>query len=128
MRLTLAIFKSLVVLAFVLAPSALFAQNDIGNVFGNMQTSVSPLPRFMYGFCYILGIVALAVGLIKLRGTVDNPGENKIQSAIAALTVGAFLIALPYAIKIGQSITGATNTQLPKYSFSVGDFKGKIGR
>jgi membrane associated rhomboid family serine protease len=110
MRFNLAIFKFLVVLALVLAPSAVWAQSTIGTVFENIGVNINPLPRFMVGFCYIMGIVALAVGLMKLRETIDDAGKNKIQSAAAALAVGALLIGLPYAIKIGQSLS-ATSTQ-----------------
>ena len=72
------------------------------------------LPIFISIAFYVLGVLIVGFGLLRLKRHVDHPSQTTIGSGLVALIIGAALIAAPSVINAVAetfAVDGATLTR-----------------
>ena len=80
----------------VSSPAALAV--SLGEMAQEAGEDLQLVPFFISVAFYILGIMIVGFGLIRLKRHVDHPSQTTIASGIIALIIGTALIAAPSII------------------------------
>lgn len=80
-----------------------FAQNLVNN-------QLVVLPDFISAVCYIIGIVFIAQGVMRLKEHADNPNSAKLPPALGRLLVGGAIVSLPVLAAVVQKSMGIGST------------------
>lgn len=97
--------------------------NNFNKITGNIQTSISDLPGMISGIAYLLGLLLLVLGILKIKDHVENPTQTALKDGAIRVVAGGALFAVPImseaafnTIGEGEAVTAA---QLNKVQFSV---------
>lgn len=92
----------------------------------NMGESATNLPGIVQGLSYLMGLVLGALGVLKIKDHVENPGNAPLKDGAIRLAAGGALLALPFVYEvITQNAQGTTAVdaagpqQLQGTSFAV---------
>jgi len=72
----------------------------------NINTSVSDVPSLISTTCYIGGLGLGVAGVLKLKGHVDNPGQEPLKNGLVRLGAGGGLLALPAVLDAMMGTVG----------------------
>ncbi len=67
----------------------------LGDMVCNAANELGPFTYLLDGVAYLAGAVFVGQGLMHLKGNPENPNNHPMHKALAHLTFGAFLLALP---------------------------------
>ncbi len=95
-------------------PARAFALS-LGEMASAAAADLDRVPAFISITFYILGVVIAGVGLVRLKRHVDHPQATTIGAGIAALLIGAALIAAPAVINaIGETFGAPSGVTLTR--------------
>lgn len=99
--LTLALPAAATVTALAAAPALAISLGEMAEEAGQ---DLEIVPFFISVAFYIIGVVIVGFGLIRLKRHVDHPSQTTIGSGLVALLIGAALIAAPSIINsVGET-------------------------
>ena len=90
----------------VLWASAAFALS-LGEMADEAGEDLEALPFFISVIFYVLGLLIVGFGLLRLKRHVDHPSQTTIGSGLMAVVIGAALIATPAIIEAVAETFGA---------------------
>jgi intracellular multiplication protein IcmD len=95
------------------------AQNDVGDLAGNVKSSFEDIGLLMIVASYIGGFALTIAAIFKFKQHKDNPTQIPIGTPIALLVIGIILVFLPSLFgSAGQTIFGGEQ--------EVGGFEGNV--
>jgi hypothetical protein len=99
----------------------------LGGIFCNLWNGMSTLPGLLSGFAYIAGLTMLYLGVVNIKMSVENPGQNSLWQPIQKLLVAGLLLSLPVTLNVisetlADGLAGQTNT-----NFNLTGIKGASG-
>ncbi len=94
---TVAALLAFTLLATTMAMSPAAAQS-LGDMATAAAADLEQLPFLISVAFYVLGILFVCFGLLRLKRQADHPGQTTIASGIIAMAIGAALIAAPFVI------------------------------
>lgn len=106
----------------------------LGGLFCNLWDGMSSLPGLLSGFAYIAGLTMLYLGIVNIKLSVENPGQNSLWEPLQKILVAGLLLSLPVTLNVisetladglmGQTSTGfnPTKTGATTLDMIVGNF------
>lgn len=93
----------------------------INDIMENFILSIDSLPGIITGMAYLLGVLAIVVGLLKVRDHVENQEQTPLREGVIRLVIGGALFAIPTVYTAventitggGAGIAATINTILP---------------
>jgi len=64
-------------------------------ILNNIILSLASLPGLIAAITYLLGIVIVVMGVIKVKEHVETPEQTKMQEGVIRLVAGGALLAMP---------------------------------
>lgn len=86
------------------------AGNNFSKIASNITTSISDLPGLLSAVSYMIGIGLGVLGIIKIKGHVENPGQQALKDGVIRLAAGGALFALPIVYEAMLSTIGQEGT------------------
>jgi len=68
---------------------------DMNTIMLNIAASISGIPGLISAVAYLLGIVLIVMGLIKIKEHVETPEQVKVSEGVIRLITGGALLTLP---------------------------------
>lgn len=107
------------------ATDKIIQSKTLGDVITNAYTSAKTIPGLVAYFAYVMGLMTLFAGILKLKEHVDNPGNTPISVAVKRLFAGGALLALPYMSEVvAGSVIG--NKELGKNRVDISGGTGAV--
>jgi len=69
--------------------------NDFSEILNNIAVSITSLPGLVTAIAYLLGLLIIFMGIIKVKEHVESPEQVKIQEGVIRLVTGGALLAMP---------------------------------
>lgn len=93
----------------------------VNDIMGNFIASTSSVPGLITGFSYLLGVLAVVIGIMKVRDHVENQEQTPLREGVIRLLIGGALFSLPTVYQAvestitgdGAGIAATINTILP---------------
>ena len=109
----------------VFMPDMAFAQESLDDFTKRVGNESQNIPQFINIVCYIVGVVTVALGVIKLKQHIEQPTQHPLKDGVARVAFGALLLSLPFLLALGaQTMQGGQNSQtnpnLQKFNFQTG--------
>lgn len=90
-------------------------------VLQNFMASIATLPGLVTAIAYLLGVLAVVIGIMKVRDHVENQEQTPMREGVIRLLIGGALFALPTIYRVaertitgtGGGIGGTINSLLP---------------
>ncbi|MEJ0061726.1 MAG: hypothetical protein WDO70_00610 [Alphaproteobacteria bacterium] len=92
---------------------------DLASLSGRLQSESASMPNVISWFCYIVGTMFCAYGIMRLKAHSDNAVQNKLGPALGTLLAGAAFLAFPgFAGAIVKTVSLGANSN----TFNDGQF------
>ena len=122
-RKTFAIAGAVLAAGLLIATDAhAAAGNDVSKIAQNITTSIQSVPFLITAISYLLGILLVVLGIMKIKDHVENPSQTPIKDGAIRLLVGGALFAIPIVSEaflntIGADQTGVATAKVKKIEF-----------
>ena len=73
--------------------------NTFNTIANNIVTGVQDMPGLISSIAYLFGVLLGALGIMKLKDHVENPGQVPLKDGAIRLVAGGALFALPIVIE-----------------------------
>jgi hypothetical protein len=98
------------VVSILASSDAHAAANTFSTIAQNITSSVSSIPGLITAVAYLLGILLVVLGIMKIKDHVENPGNTPIKDGAIRLLIGGALFALPIVLESGLEAIGSGGT------------------
>ena len=109
----------------IFTPELAMAQESLDDFTARVGKESKNIPQFINIVCYIVGVVTVALGVIKLKQHIEQPTQHPLKDGVARVAFGALLLSLPFLLALGaqtmqgnQSTTG--NPDVKQFKFNTG--------
>lgn len=115
-------FRGLVALgvfSFVFSLSythSVFAQ-EVNDIADNIVSSSEKLPGLVAAVAYGLGLLFGVLGVLKLKGHVENPTQTALKSGIIRLLIGGAMFSLPIVYEAARNTIGKSSLDVDVNTF-----------
>lgn len=117
-------FTAVAIFAVMIAStsSAHAGASNFSNIAQNITDSIGNLPYLLSALSYMFGILLGALGVMKIKDHVENPGQTPLKDGSIRLAAGGGLLALPIIYDsmkntIGKDGSGDVQAELTKIEF-----------
>lgn len=97
--------------------------NNFNKITGNIQKSISDFPGMISGISYLLGLLLLVLGILKIKDHVENPTQTALKDGAIRVVAGGALFAVPMMSEAAFNTIGqgdaVSAAKLNKVQFSV---------
>ncbi|MCB9989483.1 MAG: hypothetical protein H6868_09175 [Rhodospirillales bacterium] len=80
--------------------------NDFNTISENIVHSISELPGLLSGLAYIVGLLLGALGILKVKDHVENPGSTPLKDGAIRIAAGGALFGLPIVFEAMRNTIG----------------------
>ena len=91
-------------------------------VFDKIVTSFGGITGLISMFAYVLGIILLIGGILKIKDHVENPGQTDLKTGVIRVIIGGALFALPAVIDYATSTIGDQKQDTSMTTLKKGTF------
>ena len=100
------------------------AGNNFGKIAENITLSIGNVPGLVTGVAYLVGLLLVVLGVLKLKDHVENPTQTPVKDGAVRLAAGGAMLAIPILLEAALNTIGADNNattaaQLQKVKFNV---------
>ncbi len=92
-----------------MVPEHLFAKT-LGDMADSAATDAFQLKNLLSIGFYIIGIIVVGVGLLKVKKSADMPQQSSLAPALTTIVIGALLIMIPIVVDAFIDTTGSSQS------------------
>lgn len=92
------------------------SSNTLGKVIDKFATDIDPAKNMFATLSYVIGLIVVGRGLLKVRNHVDSPQSQPFLGIAGHWLAGAFFLALPFLMNTLVGTLHGTNTSKGSHS------------